>query len=125
MSRWVLLALLAALMLAVGDVYQAKALLAIGRLTSAPLDFRLLLHMLNQTGVLLVLVFRIGFFLAWLLAVKHLELSVAIPLTAFSSIVYAVLSGPALGEVASARDWLSSGVIGAGLILVVRSNECE
>lgn len=55
----------------------------------------------------------------WMNVLKVAQLSVVVPLTAFSHVLNAALVGPLLGEQVPAQRWLGTGLIVVGILLVV------
>lgn len=106
-----------------GDIFLAKAMQALGEVQVASpaqvldLGFRIFSTPLIWLAIVLFAVF----FFLWITVLSYEELSFALPLTALTYLMNALLVGPFLGEVVSPLRWAGTLLIGAGVVLVTAS----
>lgn len=102
------------------------ALAAVAIFLSTEGDILLALALRQQTNLtLLCLAVTLlgGHFLVWLQVIKRLELSLAVPLTACSYLLNALLAPSQLSETLSMKAVLGYALVTVGVILVVSSEE--
>lgn len=93
--------------------------IAMKRLDQAP-GWRQKLRVTLQRPWLLAAVALLALHMfTWMHVLKVAQLSVVVPLTAFSHVLNAVLVGPLLGEHVPAQRWIGTGLIVLGILLVV------
>lgn len=77
----------------------------------------------NYSMLCLAVSLLAGHFLVWLQVIKRLELSVAVPLTACSYLLNALLAPSQLSETLSLKAVLGYTLVTVGVVLVVSSEE--
>lgn len=106
-----------------GDLFLAKAMQGIGEVhvTGPSQALALGKQIFSTPGVWLALLFFAAFFFLWITVLSYEDLSFALPLTALTYLMNALLVGPVLGEVVSPLRWFGTLLIGAGVVLVTAS----
>lgn len=106
-----------------GDIFLAQAMRGIGEVhvTSPSQALDLGVHIFSTPRVWLALLFFAVFFFLWITVLSYEDLSFALPLTALTYLMNAVLVGPFLGEVVSPLRWFGTLLIGLGVVLVTAS----
>lgn len=107
----------------IGDIFLAQAMQAIGEVhvTSLSQALDLGAHIFSTPKVWLALVLFAVFFFLWMTVLSYEDLSFALPLTALTYLMNAVLVGPFLGEVVTPLRWFGTILIGVGVALVTAS----
>ena len=103
-----------------GNSFLSYGMRGVGDLSAvgAPALWETVVRMLTNPWVVVGVVLLIGYFLSFLAALSHLELSYVLPMTAVGFVLTAFVAGRFLGETISATRWLGTGLIGAGVIFV-------
>lgn len=67
----------------------------------------------------------LGSFLAWMLILRRLDLSLAFPLTALGYVAVLIASQVLLGETVSGMRWLGVGCIVGGFLLMIGETDAD
>jgi len=108
---------------AVGDACLSKGMKQVGEVCSlSPADLWCTGLKAASNGMVLAGVGMLAlFFFLWLAVLSWADLSVALPMTAFSYVVGAILARYWLGEDITAVRWMGTVLICVGVALVTRS----
>lgn len=110
-------------MVALGEVCLSKGMKQVGRVDTVHIGelawifSKVVVNKIILFGVFLHLVY----FVSWLIVLSRVDLSFALPLTAFVYVLGAVFSKYLLHEDISDIRWVGTGLVVAGVMLITRS----
>lgn len=123
MAKTFLLVLFAAIMGGTGHVMLSKGMRAVGDLTEAGavLATGRVVRALSSPWVLCGVLLQAGFFFTYLLLLSRADITLILPLTAVDYIVVALLAQAILGEAVTAMRWTGIGFVAAGVVMIART----
>lgn len=124
-ARTVGVMLVAVVAVTAGDLFMAQGMKAVGeiRLDGLASLGRTAWRILRTPKIWAAISMMASFFFLWLSVLSWADLSLALPMTALTYVLNALLAGPVLGERVTLLRWLGTLLIFAGVLLVTLSGE--
>lgn len=123
LTRTIVVMVVAVLAATVGDILMSQAMRAIGevRITGLSSLWRTGVRVFTTGKVWAAVSMMCTFFFLWLSVLSWADLSLALPMTALTYVLNALLAGPYLGEKVTALRWWGTLLIFAGVVAVTMS----
>lgn len=123
LTRTIVVMVVAVLAATVGDILMSQAMKSIGevRITGLSSLWRTGVRVFTTAKVWAAVSMMCTFFFLWLSVLSWAELSLALPMTALTYVLNALLAGPYLGEKVTPLRWWGTLLIFAGVVAVTMS----
>lgn len=123
LTRTIVVMVVAVLAATVGDILMSQAMRSIGevRITGLSSLWRTGVRVFTTGKVWAAVSMMCMFFFLWLSVLSWADLSLALPMTALTYVLNAMLAGPYLGEKVGPLRWWGTLLIFAGVVAVTMS----
>lgn len=106
-----------------GDIFMSTGMKSVGELsiTGVRSFFSTAWKILTTARIWCAIACMASFFFLWLSVLSWADLSLALPMTALTYVLNAVLAKPLLGETVSLQRWVGTLLVFVGVVVVVLS----